>query len=89
MADSIRIDPKSIVIDLRDFEYRFGDWIAAAPLTAARTLGQGRVCVVATGETATAFRSLLEWSKLCRFIPLFGELAEAMLYLSASAQNSS
>ena len=39
--------PRALVIDLCGFEYRFGDWIGAVPLAALRTLGPGRVCVLA------------------------------------------
>jgi hypothetical protein len=74
--------PAALVIDLCDFEYRFGDWIGSAPLTALRPLGRGRVCVLTTGATSAALHSLWEFSKLSQVIPLVGELDETLRYLA-------
>ena len=62
--------PAGLVIDLCNFEYRFGDWIGSVPLQGLRELGRGRVCVLTTGETAAALGSLWEFSKLDQLIPL-------------------
>lgn len=87
MQDAIRealarCRPRALVIDLCDFEYRFGNWIGAAALTALRALGRGRVCVLASGKTAAALRPLWEGSKLDHLIPLVGEPREALLRLT-------
>jgi hypothetical protein len=76
--------PAGLVIDLIAFEYRFGDWIAAALLVAAKLAGRGRTCVLATGETAAALRSLWEQNRLDRIVPVFGQLPEALRYLSGA-----
>ena len=75
---------RGLVIDLTDFEYRFGNWIGAVPLWALRTLGMGRVCLLASGETAAALRSLWEPTQLDRLVPLFGDLRESLGYLSGA-----
>jgi hypothetical protein len=74
--------PAGLVIDLRGFEYRFGDWIGAVPLRALGALGSGRVCILATGATAAALRSLWKLGKLDTLFPLFEESREAERYLS-------
>lgn len=74
--------PKALVVDLTGFEYRFGDWIAVAAITALKSLGQGRVCILATGETAAAICSLWEVTRLGSLIPLFSDPSDALLYLS-------
>lgn len=74
--------PASLVIDLRNFEYRFGDWIGAVAVTALVELGTNRVCLVASGATAAAMHSLWTIGKLDRLSPLFGELSEARSYLT-------
>jgi hypothetical protein len=74
--------PCALVIDLREFEYRFGDWIAAPPLAALRSLGPGRVCLLADGETLVALRSLWTFAKLDRFIPVVEQLPDALAYFS-------
>lgn len=33
--------PNGLIIDLRRFEYRFGDWIAGVPLSALQSVGIG------------------------------------------------
>lgn len=81
-------DPAELVIDLSGFEYRFGDWIGAVPLTALRALGRGHVCVFAGGETAVALRSLWALAKLEPQIPLVEELSEAIRYLSGSDERA-
>jgi hypothetical protein len=75
-------NPTALVIDLRRFEYCFGNWIAAAPLAALRALGPHRVCVLVTGETATALHRLWESVSLQQIVPLVGELADALSYLT-------
>jgi hypothetical protein len=79
-----RYGPARLVIDLCNFEYRFGDWIGSVPLQGLRALGPGRVCVLTNGETAAALGSLWEFSKLGQLIPLVSDLREALLYLSRS-----
>src|SRR5687768_9550120 len=76
--------PAGLVIDLTAFEYRYGDWIAAALLVAAKLAGRGRVRVLATGETAAALRSLWEQNRLDPIVPIFGQLEDALLYLSCA-----
>ncbi len=74
-------NPAALLIDLRSFDYEFGDWIGSAPLKAAKALGVGRVCVVASGETMAALESL--WVHgLDQVVPLFGESDEALTYFS-------
>jgi hypothetical protein len=81
--------PSGLVIDLRSFEYRFGNWIAAAALIALRRVGNGRVCVVATGETATALQSLWNYTNyLNGVIPPLSGLDDALLYLSGSREHA-
>jgi hypothetical protein len=74
--------PRALVIDLRELEYRFGNWIAAPPLAALKSLGPGCVCVLASGETLVALRSLWNLSKLDRVIPLAEQLPDALAYFS-------
>ena len=76
------MQPIGLIVDLSSFEYRFGDWIASVPLAAVPTLGIGRVCVVAGGETAAALNRLWEVSRLGSAVLLFGNLVEALRYLS-------
>jgi len=76
--------PNALVVDLCDFEYRFGNWIGPVPFQASRSLGPGRVCVLTTGETAAALATLWEVNKLAQIIPLVSELGEALAYLSRS-----
>src|SRR5262245_48429208 len=77
--------PAGLVIDLTSFEYRFGDWIGAVPLAAVRLVGMGRVCLLAAGDSAAALRWLWEPSRLDRIAPVFGQLPEALQYLSGSS----
>jgi hypothetical protein len=81
--------PAGLVIDLTGFEYRFGNWIGAVPLAALKPLGNGRVCLLAAGETAEALRALWEPTHLGRLVPIFVELVEALRYLAGSALGSS
>jgi hypothetical protein len=74
--------PVGLLIDLSDFEYRFGDWIVSGPLAALRTLGRGRVCVLANGDTGVALRDLWDICRLGQGIPLVGERGEARRYFS-------
>jgi hypothetical protein len=75
--------PRALIIDLSTFEYRFGDWIGTAPILAVRVLGPGRVCVLATGKTAAALRSL--WALgLHTLMPLVGQLPDALLHLTGT-----
>jgi len=76
--------PTALVIDLSGFTYTFGNWIGAVPLTALEALGAGRVCVLATGNTAGALHSLWALAKLDAVIPLFQELSGALAYMSES-----
>ncbi len=77
-----KYSPKSLIIDLCSFEYRFGNWIGSALLMAWLALGRGHVCILATGETASALRSLWESSKLDQIIPLVQDADEALERLS-------
>jgi hypothetical protein len=74
--------PAALIVDLSGFEYRFGDWIGSVLVT-GRALGKCRICVIATGETAEALRSLLQFSRLDQLFPLVGNLSEALACLSA------
>ncbi len=74
--------PAGLVIDLTEFEYRFGDWIGDLAVAAVKVVGTGRVCLLATGETAGALRSLWKPSRLDRIIPVFGQMPEALRYIS-------
>lgn len=77
--------PKSLVIDLRDFEFSCGDWICPVLIQGMRSLGPRRVCVLTSGgESAAALTSLWEITKLSQLIPFFSELGEALAYLSRS-----
>lgn len=70
-----------LVIDLTDFEYRFGGWITSVPLAATKALGTRRVCLVAVGETAASLRPLWELTCMDRIAPLFDGLDEAVRYI--------
>src|SRR4051794_13462050 len=48
--------PGGLIIDLRGFDYRFGNWIGSVPVVALKPLGSGRVCLVAAGESAESLR---------------------------------
>jgi len=74
--------PRALLIDLREFEYRSRDWIAAPPLSALRVLGPGRVCVLASGETLVALRSLWNLNELDRVIPLAEQLPDALAHFA-------
>ncbi|MBI3861427.1 MAG: hypothetical protein HY290_05985 [Planctomycetia bacterium] len=75
-------DPSALLIDFSQFEYQFGDWIGSAPLRAVRALGRNRVCLLATGPTGEALRSLLNACNLGQILPLVGSTDEALRYLS-------
>lgn len=72
--------PVSLVIDLSNFEYRYGDWIVSVPSAALRALGLGRVCVLATGDTGAALRTLWDICRLGQAFPIVGESDEARRY---------
>ena len=54
------------------------------PLAALKPLGMGRVCLLASGETAAALRSLFKASHLDQLVRVFGELPDALQYLSGN-----
>ena len=72
--------PTALLIDFRSLDYRFGDWIGAAVLVANKQFGQGRVCVVAEGETGKALSTLWDLG-LKKIIPLMHDMQEAFTYL--------
>jgi len=80
--------PAGVIVDLTDFEYRFGDYIGTVPLTAAKLLGIGRACVVARGETGAALQSLWDYARLDKNVPLFAALEDAEKYLSKSERHT-
>ena len=82
-------NPSALLIDLTNLEYRFGDWIGAVLLGARAKLGRGRVCVLATGETALALRSLLEFGRIDRLISLEQDVGEALRCLSGAISSES
>jgi hypothetical protein len=80
--------PKALLIDLTDYEYRYGDWIAAPALLAMRLLGRGKVCLLATGATGVAVRSLWSASRLDRLLRIVADVTEGVAYLDSSADDS-
>ena len=72
--------PTALLIDFRGLDYQFGDWIGGPVLSAQKRLGQGRVCVVAAGETRKALSNLWDLG-LNRIVPLMGDIQEAYTYL--------
>jgi len=79
-----KYSPKTRLIDLCSFEYQFGDWIGSVLLTALHALERGRVCILPTGATGPAIRSLWEFSKLDQLIPLVQNVDEAFERLRAA-----
>lgn len=79
--------PDSLILDFCALRYQFGDWIPGTAIEAMRQLGIGKVCVVATGESAISLRSLWYFAKLDHVIPLFETLNDAMEVLSMRGQN--
>jgi hypothetical protein len=73
--------PSGLILDLRAFDYRFGDWIGTLPLAALKRLGPGRVCLLADGPPAESLRALWEASRLSRIVPIFADEREAIGFL--------
>lgn len=69
--------PSGLILDLREFAYGTGDFLAVAALTALRPLGPGRVCLVADGATAESLSELWRVTHLDRILPVFRNLDEA------------
>jgi hypothetical protein len=81
-------EPRALLIDLRPFDYEFGDWIVGAPLRAAKLLRGPRVYVLATGDTLAALQGLWGAFALPQILPLFGEPSEALEYLRKAVEES-
>jgi hypothetical protein len=79
--------PRALLIDLRSFDYVFGNWIGSAPIRAARALGGPYVCVLASGNTLAALQPL--WADgMEQIVPLFADPDEALTYLRGAVEET-
>jgi hypothetical protein len=73
--------PLALIIDLRRFNYQFGNTIGGLFIEGIKRLGSGHVVILANGETAKAIESLMTFSKLNRLVPTVAEMEQALRLL--------
>jgi hypothetical protein len=75
-----REHPRGIVVDYRELEYRFGNYMGGAVL--GKRFPNQRLCLLAQGRTLQCLRSLWDVVGLKRLIPIFDDDIEAMKYVA-------
>jgi hypothetical protein len=73
--------PQALIIDLRRFDYQFGDSIGGLFIEGIKRLGRGHVVIMANGETASALESLLTFTKLNCLVSTVAEMEQALRLL--------
>jgi hypothetical protein len=72
-------EPCGLIIDLRQLDYQFGDWIGACGLHSR--LRSCKTCLVAVGRTSESLCPFWETSRLNSLVPVFQDLESAEEYV--------
>jgi hypothetical protein len=79
--------PCGVIIDLRQLDYQFGNWIGSCCLHPR--LRGCRTCLVTAGRTWKCLRALWEMSCLDSVVPVFQTLEQAEEYVRSEQQQGS
>lgn len=72
--------PHGILVDLREFQYRYGNYLCTA--VATKVSCRNGICVLASGSSFVALRELWNLSGWHKVAPLFDDESQAVQHLT-------